>query len=91
MYPWLSSLGTKGGKRIPVTLVDRRASQTKHKCVGKRRAHLDAQVTLLCTVSLVDHHDDVLTFIEHTISLAKLEDRGEHDLARVIFEQSFEF
>ena len=77
----------EGVERVSVGFVDRSPCHAEVERVRKCLAHLPTELTLLRTVCLVDHDDDVIAIVEYALRLAELEDGGDDHLPDVLGEQ----
>lgn len=84
-------VGAEGVEGVAVAAVDGRARQPEEKSVGQGGAHFHAEVAFLRAVGFIHQHDDIFAFVQHAVGFAKFENGGDDDLARVLFEQGFEF
>ena len=73
--------GSECPKGVVLRLVDRCACQPKEESVGKGGTHTLSEVTLLGTVCLVDHHDDIVAAVDVGLGVFELEDGGDDDIA----------
>jgi len=84
-------IGSEGGEGVALAAVDGCARQPEEKGVRQGGAHFDAEVAFLRAVGFIHEDDNVIAFVQHAIGFGKLENGGDDDLARVLFEQGFEF
>ena len=74
-------LGSKGPEGIVVRFVDRRTRQSKEESIGQCQAHPLAQVSLLSTMCLVHHNDDVFPLVDVRLGILELENGSDDNIA----------
>ena len=84
-------LRTESSEGVVVAFVDRCTCKTKEEGVRQCLSHLASQVTLLCAVCLVYHHDDIIALREHLSHITKLKDGSDEDLALVFSKEFLQF
>ena len=84
-------LCTKCTEGVLIQFVDRSTSQTKEESIRQCGSHFLAKVSFLSSVCFVNHQDNVMSFIQASVHLAKLEDGGNQDFSHIALKEVNEF
>ena len=70
-----------------VQLVNWSTSESKEECIRESHTHLFSKATLLGTMSLIAHEDNIAAIREFLANISKFEDSGNEDFSLVLFKE----
>ena len=75
---------TKSCKGILIQTVDRSTGQSEEECIRQSCSHLNSKITLLGSMALIDHDDNIIALTELTGNFLKTENGRNDYLADVL-------
>ena len=75
---------TKSCKGILIQTVDRSTGQSEEECIRQSRSHLNSKITLLGSMALIDHDDNIIALTELTGNFLETENGRNDYLADVL-------